>query len=362
MRHTTAKGGVSCLDQKKNVRKRVIWAIISFLLAVASVVAVIWQSRTFKWSDFVDFVLGSNPLLIAAAVVCMLLYILFEGEALLVIFRSFGTPVTHRSAAFYSATDIYFSAITPSATGGQPASAFMMMRDGIPGSTTTVVLLANIVMYTASTLVIGLVAFLVCPQAFLNFDGVSRVCIYVGIGAQSCLLLFFVLLLQNEKLLRKLAIGALKLGGKLHLVRRVDERVEKIGVSLDNYARDVQALRGRRVMLFKVFFLNVAQRFAQISVTSLVFLAMGLGGIGGAVNVFALQCYVVLGASYMPIPGAMGVTDFLMLDAFSTMSISEEAATSLELISRSLSFYCCIALCAIVVLVRLLSWKKKSRD
>ena len=336
-----------------------IWAIVSFLLAVASVAAVIWQSRTFKWSDFVDFVLGSNPLLIAAAVVCMLLYILLEGEALLVIFRSFGTPVTHRSAAFYSATDIYFSAITPSATGGQPASAFMMMRDGIPGSTTTLVLLANIVMYTASTLVIGIVAFVVCPSAFADFDGVSRICIYVGIGAQSCLLLFFILLLMNEKLLRRLAIGALRLGGRLRLVRRVDERIEKIGVSLDNYARDVQALRGRIGMLTKVFFLNVAQRFAQIAVTSLVFLAMGLGGMGGAVKVFALQCYVVLGASYMPIPGAMGVTDFLMLDAFSTMSITDEAATSLELISRSLSFYCCIALCAIVVLVRFMTWKKQ---
>ena len=76
---------------------------------------------------------------------------------------------------------------------------------------------------------------------------------YAGIAAQSILLAFFVLLLANEKLLRKLAIGAVRLGGKLRLVQHVDRRVEKITNSLDNYARDVQALRGHRAMFVKVF-------------------------------------------------------------------------------------------------------------
>ena len=346
------------LDSKKSTRKKVVWAIVSFLIAVASVFAVIRQSRSFKLSDFFDFVRGANPWYILAAVVCMLLFIIFEGEAIRVILKAYGNPVTHRSAAFYSATDIYFSAITPSATGGQPASAYMMMRDGIPGSKTTIALLANIVMYTSSILVIGLLAFIFYPSAFFSFAGISRVLVYVGIAAQTILLLFFVMLLSNEKMLRRIAIGAIKLGGKLHIVRRVDARIEKITNSLDNYARDVQALRGHRPMLVKVFFLNLAQRASQIAVTSFVFLATG-GDVVGALNVFALQCYVVLGASYIPIPGAMGVTDFLMLDVFRAM-MNEEAATSLELLSRTLSFYCCIALCAVVVLVRFLTWKKKA--
>lgn len=336
-----------------------MWAIISLLIAVASIFAVIWQSRTFTLREFIDFVRSANPFYIAAAVVCMLLFIIFEGEALRVILKAYGNPVTHRSAAFYSATDIYFSAITPSATGGQPASAYMMMRDGLPGSITTIALLANIVMYTASILVIGIVAFIVYPSAFLGLAGVSRVLVYIGIIAQAFLLLFFVLLLSNEKILRSLAIGALRIGGKLRIIRRVDERVQKASAALDNYARDLQALRGHRLMLVKVFFLNVAQRFSQIAVTSFVFLATG-GDAVGAINIFALQCYVVLGATYLPIPGAMGVTDFLMLDAFSRM-LSEEAATNLELLSRTLSFYCCIALCAICVLVRFLTTKRKEK-
>ena len=161
---------------------------------------------------------------------------------------------------------------------------------------------------------------------------------------------------HNEKILRSLAVGAIRIGGKLHIIRHVDERIEKITVSLDNYARDVQALRGHRKMLVKVFVLNVAQRASQIAVTAFVHLAAG-GNFAGAAKIFALQCYVVLGASFIPIPGAMGVTDFLMLDAFGTM-LPPEAATSLELLSRTLSFYCCITLCALVVLARIISMRR----
>lgn len=336
---------------------KLLWAFLSLLLAVATVAAVIWQSRTFKLEDFFDFVRSSSPGYIAAAVVCMLLFILFEAEALRVILRTYGNRTTLKSSVFYSATDIYFSAITPSATGGQPASAFMMIRDGVPGSTATVALLANLAMYTLSIFFLGVFAFIAYPSVFGCFSKVSRILVYLGVVTQVALLTFFILLLVNKSLLRKIVVGVVRLGGKLHIVRRVDERIGKIKASLESYSRDAEALRGRRWMLVRVFFLNLAQRASQIAVTACVYLASG-GDAHGALRIFALQCYVVLGASFIPIPGSMGVTDFLMIDAFGTM-LPGEAATSLELLSRTLSFYCCIVLCAFFVFIRFLSLRSR---
>ena len=350
------------VGERSKAKNKVLWTVLSIVIAAASIAAVIFQSGSFKLKHFFAFVGSANPGFIAAAVFCMLLFIFFEGEALRVILKAYGNRAGIGACTAYSATDIYFSAITPSATGGQPASAIMMMRDGIPGSTTTVALLANLAMYTASILVLGGAAILLYPSAFACFGGVSRILVYVGIIAQLTLLAFFILLLANDNLLRKIIISIVKLGGRIHLVRRVEERIEKISVSLDNYAKDAKALRGHRMMLARVFILNVAQRASQIAVTAFVHLAAG-GKALDALRIFALQCYVVLGASFIPIPGAMGVTDFLMLDAFGGTGImSEEAATSLELLSRSLSFYCCIALCALIVLIRFLSSKKGVRS
>ena len=89
----------------------------------------------------------------------MLGFILFEGFALVVLRRAFGYRRGVWSGYIYSASDIYFSAITPSATGGQPASAYFMIKDGVPGMVVTVTLVANLFMYTLSIIAIGFVCF-----------------------------------------------------------------------------------------------------------------------------------------------------------------------------------------------------------
>lgn len=56
---------------------------------------------------------------ILLASVSMLGFIYFEGEALRVLVRHMGYPAKRSHGFVYSAADVYFSAITPSASGGE---------------------------------------------------------------------------------------------------------------------------------------------------------------------------------------------------------------------------------------------------
>lgn len=92
---------------------------------------------------------------ILLASVSMLGFIYFEGEALRVLVRHMGYPAKRSHGFVYSAADVYFSAITPSASGGQPASAYFMLKDGIAGTAVMAALLLNLIMYTLAILTIG---------------------------------------------------------------------------------------------------------------------------------------------------------------------------------------------------------------
>ena len=70
----------------------------------------------------------ANKGFLAAAAVCGGLFIVLEARAILHILRGTGYGRGGLSGVLYSAADIYFSAITPSATGGQPACAYFMLR------------------------------------------------------------------------------------------------------------------------------------------------------------------------------------------------------------------------------------------
>lgn len=173
-----------------NFKNRIIWTIVFVVIAALSIWAVISQTNNFSFESFWEFIKNSNPFWLAAAVVSMLGFIFLEGFALLYICRAFGFKKNLKSGFVYSSADIYVSAITPSATGGQPASAYFMMKDGIPGTIVAAALVCNIVMYTAALVALGLVAIISSISTFFEFSIVSKLLIVSGLIVQVCLLFF----------------------------------------------------------------------------------------------------------------------------------------------------------------------------
>ena len=122
---------------------------------------------------------------------------------------------------------------------------------------------------------------------------------------------------------------------------------ERLDRTMESYRRCAQLLAGRKGLLRRSYLFNLLQRASMIAVTMFTYLAMGgRGRLAG--SIFAMQSYVVIGSNCVPIPGAMGVADYLMLDGFENF-LPADLVVSMELLSRSLSFYICVLLCGMFV-------------
>ena len=206
-------------------------------------------------------------------------------------------------------------------------------------------------MYTFSIIILGIFAFIAAPSVFLRFSLASKILILVGIVMQVGLALIFILLLRRASILRFFGNKILSLLAKLHLIPRAEKKRQKLNASIDAYEACVRTLNCRGKMLFKALLCNVLQRGMLIAVALFVFLAAG-GEKALSLDVWSAECMVVLGSNYIPIPGAMGVADGLMLDVFAQMFGDGVLATNLELLTRSISFYLCVILCGVSFLVR----------
>ena len=338
-----------------------LFSLLFIAIAVFSVLAVVMQSREFSISQFLSFIKNASLPWLLVSLLSMLCFVLFEGIAILCICRAFGYRRSLNRGYIYSASDIYFSALTPSATGGQPASAFFMIKDGIPAMTVTVILVANLAMYTLSIIAIGAICFLFSFDTFLQFDTLSKILIVVGTLAQFGLAFFFVMLLKSGRLLHRICRAALRLLIRIRIIRRAPEKkMEKLDAAMEKYRGYAEMLSGHKKALLLAFLFNLIQRSAQIAVTMFTYLATG-GAPDNALSLWTLQGYVVLGSNCVPIPGAMGVSDYIMLDGFRSI-MSESDAVNLELLSRSCSFYVCILLCGVSTLIyyRLLKKRRTS--
>ena len=334
-----------------NRKKHLLWNLIFVLIAVATVWVVTKQAKGFSPRSFSRYLRSNNPWWLLAALLSMLFYVGSNAWMIGVLLKGFGFRRNYFDCLSYTAADLYFSAITPSSTGGQPMEAWFMFQDKIPFVISTVVLLTYLLLYTLSTVLIGLVCILLLPGSFLSFGTFGRILIGVGAGIQIGLTLLYGMLLWNKKLLLKVCDWVLRTLAKLHLLRNLESKREKLFRTMVQYSEAALMLRGKKKLLRKALILNLAHRAAQIMVTVFCFLAGG-EPLRLAPKMFAMQGNVVIGASCIPIPGAMGVTDYLMIDGFSSMMTEAESA-NLELLSRAMSFYICILLCGILVLLKL---------
>lgn len=329
-------------------KKKVFWAIVSFFIAVFSIWAVVSQNKNFSFAVFRSFVQSANKCWLGAAFICMFGFIWFEGFALVRIARHFGYRTSAMDGTVYGGADVYFSAITPSASGGQPASAYFMIKDGIPGYATTVALLINLVMYTLALLAIGLFCIVFKFHMLSGFSVLSRVFIGIGIIVLIFLAFVFFMLLKKGGILYSICDALIKLLEKIHIVRHGEKLRNKLKSTMAEYQECSNEITGQWKFLMEIFLWNIMQRLSQLLVSFMIFMSVG-EGFKQAVDVSVIQCFVAMGSNCVPIPGAMGVADYIMLDGF-TQIVGNNAA-NMELMCRGVTFYGSVITSAVIILI-----------
>lgn len=343
------------------MKKKLLWAAITLCLSLLTIHALFYNSGLSISELWTDIKEASTGWLIPAAL-CMLGFIFFEGRSLVLILRTLGYPAKKRRGFLYAAADIYFSSITPSATGGQPASAYFMHKDGISGVAVTVSLILNLTMYTLAIFTLGLFSIICFPGVFLSFELPCKILILFGIAMMLLLTIFFIILLKKQSILLKVGKIIISILRKLHLKKLADKFHSRLDTIIENYNECVVTLAGKKKLLAKTFGLNLLQRASQILVTVFCYFAMH-GNLSDGFRVFAIQTYVVMGSNFIPVPGAVGISEFLMFFCYNLL-LDEEAASTLALLGRGISFYTCCIISIITVLIGyiLIRYKRKNEE
>lgn len=333
----------------KSHRKQILWAVISLLLALLSIWAVVSQSREMSLNDFGQLLSRCNPGWILLAIAAMFGYILFEGLAIWYMLRHAGYKRRIGQGLLNASADIYCAAITPSASGGQPVCAWFMLRDGIPMGFITAILALYLVAHTFATLIIGLATIILGASAFGGLTFLAKFLVILGYCAVIGLAVLFVALLSRARQIYMIACRFIDRYAAKGWNKRPQYWKDKFAKWLADYSSCLTFIRERGPVFFILLGFNLLQRLSQTLVAPIVYLAQG-GSADHFWQVFSAQVYSSIGSMCMPIPGGMGVADYLLFNGLHAF-LDKDPALQLELLSRSFSFYLCVILSLIIVVV-----------
>ena len=77
------------------MKKKLMWQLVSIAIALLTILAVFSQTGNMSLSSLKSSLEGANPFYLTLAVLSMFGFIIFEGEAILVIIKSTGYRRSH---------------------------------------------------------------------------------------------------------------------------------------------------------------------------------------------------------------------------------------------------------------------------
>ena len=332
------------MEQKK--WKNMLLQILTLLILMGVTFYLILRGKDLHsiWQAVVDAKKGW----IIFAAVCMVGYIFFAGYPIRIFMSGRRRKVSIGRCFEYAFTEFYFSAITPSSTGGQPVQLMTMIHDGYSGSDSTVVLMAMAILYKMAFLVLCVLMF------FLSFGRMGRQIAEVqflailGLVLHLVLIFFLLAALYSQKIVRGVARFGLKILGKLHIVKDLSGALRKLDETLDNYHDCAAFFKDNPKLVLKSGVVLAVQRLCQAIVPYCIYRAFGLHYFT-LFEVLATQLLINLCCDMMPLPGAVGISETVFLLLFGPI-FSEPKVYTAVLLCRGISFYFMVVVSAIAVI------------
>ena len=274
-------------------------------------------------------------LLLGAAL--MVGFVACEAKSTHLILRALGSPQPYGRCCLYSSTGFFFSNITPSATGGQPAQVYYMNRDGVGVAHGTIDMLLVTIGYHTAIMLFGVLSLVLCPYLPRVLGG--EVGLLLGLGfsiffALNVAMILFLFLPGPARRICQWAIGV-AVRARPSLDR---ERLEaKLEGHLEQYAQGARLIRSAPGLLPRVLLLSMGQLACSYAVPYVIYLAFHLTG-SSFVEVFALQVLCSISVGYLPLPGAAGAAENVFLRGFAAVFGAGLIAPAM-ILSRTVSCY-----------------------
>ena len=126
-------------------KKKFLFNIIFLILVFGGTLYGVFHGEDL--GEIADILKTVNPLWIMAAVVCVVIFIWGESIIIYYMMHTLGIKLKKRTCFLFSSVGFFFSCITPSATGGQPAQIYFMKKEKIPIPVSTLVLMIITITY-----------------------------------------------------------------------------------------------------------------------------------------------------------------------------------------------------------------------
>ena len=281
-----------------------IYLIIHFIISEDGLIDLLKSPDGFRWGWIIAALAIFDMNMVIDAVVTMI-YLRAE-------YPHFGFLDSLR-AAFVG---VFFGAITPSNTGGQPMQLYLLSKKNISVGYGSACLTQKFIVYQLVTTGFSIFAVILkysfFSNAFTNFW--SSAFIVLGFMVQLLLTTLLLIVSFSKRITKKLVRLIYKIMRALRFVKNPQGKIRKISREFNMFLRSNKMLLGEKKRLVAIFALVFLQMICILSVPYFVYISFDMPHIaavnnqamGTFLDFICIQSFVLFTSNLVPLPGASG--------------------------------------------------------
>ena len=276
---------------------------------------------------------------IVVAVISQLVYMFTETTVIYLFIRERYKNFSYLNALKVSFTGLFWSAVTPSSTGGQPMQIYLLHSMNVEIGYATSRLMQKFLVYQVVLTFISIISVILNFGYILTNDNIVFMIIMLVFGfvSQLAVTLVIVMFSFSPNISRKFIMFFAKVLGKIKIIKNLDSKISDIDKQLDTFHSSNKNIYKKPKLLISAVILTFVQFIAMFLVPYFIYLSFGMTDIG-PVQIATSQAFVNLMSGMIPIPGASGAAELGYTAFFGAIFVGGTLKSS-ALIWRVINYY-----------------------
>lgn len=303
-------------------------------LAVLTLIFVLVLVNSEEFPRVLEALSTLEPIWIWATIGCMGAYLLIRAVTMWFYIRSRGCKLGFGDAMLVSGIGQFYSAVTPSASGGQPFQVVSLRQRGVPISIGTAAVSIKFIGFQLAVMLLGGLLWIAQRGRIAEQLGGARWLVVFGYLLNLAMIAVVLGTMARSAHVDRFARWLVRTGARLRLIKDEQAMAQKVIGQLDEYRDSLQALKGHARDSLIMLTLSMLQIIFLMAPVCTVYHAFHLS-ITDDLMLLTLQFLLFVTASFVPLPGAQEGGFFLFFRGL----VPAEAMLPMMLCWRFFTYY-----------------------
>ena len=289
-----------------------------------------------------------NPIRLVLIVLWGTSPILIWGVILTIMAKQILPTYTYKQGIINAFIGGFMSGVTPSSTGGQLAQINTYNKQGLRSSQGVGIVWMDFYLHTITVVVVTLILFMFNFQSFEN----TSITLLFGFGllVNIILIVGLSLMVINRRVSESITRWGMNVITRFAWIKNKEKAREKWSGSLHRFHDAITEIQTKKERIGLLLGLNVLRIVMYLASSFAISRVIGLDLFWRDLPQFlALSAFVMVANTFVPLPGASGVTESVFVLSYSTV-VGKATAASAMILWRFATFHVVVLVGAVLFL------------